>query len=135
MSNDDRGKSHSLADDPLRRALAIQQAAAAIGFDWPEVAPVLDKVAEELDEIRGALSQGERARILDEIGDAFFALINVARHCKVCPSAAIEHATAKFSKRLSIVERMAHEQQLSLLSLSTDALDQLWRQAKAELAQ
>lgn len=132
MSNDDRGERRVLEDDPLRHALAIQESASAVGFDWPEVSPVLDKVAEELDEIREALLHGEQARVMDEIGDAFFALINVARHCKVCPSSALAHANLKFAQRLHIVERIASERHLNLRSLTPDALDDLWRQAKRE---
>ena len=95
----------TLADIPLNlpalsRALKIQKRAANVGFDWSSLAPVLDKVSEELQEVRDAIASAEPAAISEELGDLLFATVNVARHLKVDPETALRAANIKFSQRL-----------------------------------
>lgn len=118
---------------PLLRAQKIQKACAKVGFDWGEIAPVIDKVREELVEVEQALASQSPAAIEDEIGDLLFAVVNVARHAGVNSEAALMAANQKFATRFAIVEALAHAQQVELSGLSEDELDVLWERAKAQL--
>ena len=119
----------------LTRALKIQKRASHIGFDWSHLAPVLDKVDEELQEVREAISQGEPAAISEELGHLLFATVNVARHLKVNPETALRAANSKFSQRLQHVEQQAQEQGVALSECSEAELDALWNIAKQALSQ
>ena len=128
-----------LADIPLNmpalsRALKIQKRASSVGFDWSYLAPVLDKVDEELQEVREAIASGEQAAISDELGDLLFATVNVARHLKVNPETALRAANIKFSERLQCVEQQAREQGVTLSDCSEAQLDALWNLAKQALS-
>ncbi len=116
------------------RALKLQQRAARVGFDWPDVDPVFDKLHEELDEVRAELAAPERdmARLEDEIGDVLFVCANLARHAKVDPGAALRRANAKFERRFRRMEALAAERGTSLKSLDLAQQDALWDAAKAE---
>lgn len=130
----------ALADIPLNlpalsRALKIQKRAANVGFDWSSLAPVLDKVSEELQEVRDAIASAEPAAISEELGDLLFATVNVARHLKVDPETALRAANIKFSQRLHCVEQQARQQGLAISDCSEAQLDALWSLAKQHLAQ
>ena len=116
------------------RALKLQQRAARVGFDWPDMDPVFDKLHEELDEVRAELTAPERdmARLEDEIGDVLFVCANLARHAKVDPGAALRRANAKFERRFRRMEALAAERGTSLKSLDLAQQDALWDAAKAE---
>ncbi len=114
-----------------QRALKLQKRAATVGFDWPDVAPVFDKLHEEIDEVRSEFAAGsDPARLTDEIGDLLFVSVNLARHAKVDLSAALRHANAKFERRFRRMETLAGEVGLAALDLA--AQDALWDVAKAE---
>lgn len=114
-----------------QRALKLQKRAATVGFDWPDVAPVFDKLHEEIDEVRSEFAAGsDPARLTDEIGDLLFVGVNLARHAKVDVSAALRHANAKFERRFRRMEQLAGEAGLASLDLA--AQDALWDVAKAE---
>jgi ATP diphosphatase len=114
-----------------QRALKLQKRAATVGFDWPDVAPVFDKLHEEIDEVRSEFATGsDPARLTDEIGDLLFVSVNLARHAKVDVSAALRHANAKFERRFRRMETLAGEAGLAALDLA--AQDALWDVAKAE---
>lgn len=114
-----------------QRALKLQKRAATVGFDWPDVAPVFDKLHEEIDEVRSEFAAGsDPARLTDEIGDLLFVCVNVARHAKVDVSAALRHANAKFERRFRRMEQLAGEPGLAALDLAGQ--DALWDAAKAE---
>ena len=130
----------ALADIPLNlpalsRALKIQKRASHVGFDWSSLAPVLDKVSEELQEVRDAIASAEPAAISEELGDLLFATVNVARHLKVDPETALRAANIKFSQRLQYVEQQAHQQGMAISDCSEAQLDALWSLAKQHLAQ
>jgi ATP diphosphatase len=103
-----KAKSTSVLDDvphalpALMRAEKLQKRAARLRFDWPEAAPVYDKIAEELDEVREAV--GDADRLEDELGDLFFACANLARHYKVDPEEALRRANRKFERRFRAIE-------------------------------
>jgi ATP diphosphatase len=115
-----------------QRALKLQKRAAAVGFEWPGVEPVLDKLIEEIGEVRAELENGaDKERLTDEIGDVLFVCANLARHAGVDVSAALRHANAKFERRFRRMEGLAAaEGGLSGRSLAEQ--EQLWVQAKAE---
>jgi tetrapyrrole methylase family protein/MazG family protein len=113
----------------LTYAAKVQRKAAGLGFDWPDVAGALPKVAEEAAELVAVADDGERA--LDELGDLLFAVVNVARHLDLDPETALRGATAKFRARFEAVEALASERGLTLAELDLPALDALWDEVKA----
>ena len=107
----------------------MQERAAALGYDWPDVAGVLDKVAEELEELARA---GDRAERQEEFGDLLLVVVNVGRKLGIESEAALRMANDKFRNRFRRVERMAAERGVALRDLDFAALDNLWDAAKAE---
>ena len=116
------------------RALKLQKRAAAVGFEWPDAQPVLDKLHEEVEEVRAEFAKGaDPARLLDEVGDVLFVAVNLARHAGVDPSAALRHANAKFERRFRAMEAAAsHGHGTTLSALDLDAQSRLWDAAKRE---
>ena len=116
-----------------QRALKLQQRAARVGFDWPSVEPVFDKLHEELDEVRAEFASGADAeRLNDEIGDVLFVCVNLARHAKVDVSRALRHANAKFERRFRRMEALAADAGGTLAGRPLGEQDALWDRAKAE---
>jgi tetrapyrrole methylase family protein/MazG family protein len=115
----------------LAASQEMQERAANIGYDWPSIEGVLDKVTEELDELRSAASDAERR---EEFGDLLMVLVNVARKDGIDAEAALRAANDKFRRRFRVVERLAAEQGVALRDLDFDALDALWDRAKVEEA-
>jgi ATP diphosphatase len=115
----------------LTRALKLQQKASKVGFDWNDPKAVLAKIREEADELEAALSGMDKPAVADEIGDLFFALVNLARHVDVDPDAALRGTNAKFERRFAFIEA-ALARHGKIPSQSTLAeMDGLWDQAKA----
>ena len=110
----------------------MQERAAHIGYDWPSIDGVLDKVVEETDELRAADAAGDDPGWAEEFGDLLFVLVNVARKRGVDAEAAMRAANAKFRRRFNHVERAAADQGVALRELDFPALDALWDAAKAE---
>jgi tetrapyrrole methylase family protein / MazG family protein len=115
----------------LAASQEMQERAANLGYDWPSIEGVLDKVAEELDELRRAATPAERR---EEFGDLLMVLVNVARKEGIESEAALRAANDKFRRRFRSVERGAAERGVALRDLDFAALDQLWDAAKAEEA-
>jgi ATP diphosphatase len=114
-----------------KRALKLQQRAASVGFDWPAVAPVLEKLAEEIEEVRVEFDAGsDPARLEDEIGDVLFVMVNVARHAGVDFSRALRHANAKFERRFRWMEQTAVGEERELGERTLAEQEQLWQRAK-----
>jgi tetrapyrrole methylase family protein/MazG family protein len=111
----------------LAQAEVYGDRAARVGFDWPDVNGVLDKVAEEVREVQSAANLDERAQ---EFGDLLFALVNAARWMKIDPEAALRTANAKFAARFRDVEAQARAQSRDLTGMSLADLDGLWESAK-----
>jgi len=120
----------------LMRAQRIGQVVSRIGFDWPDAIASLDKVDEEISELRVAMQSGERAATEEELGDLLFAIVNLARHLEIDAEHALRSSADKFASRFSVVEdcvRSAHggwPEEGS--SLSLQELDDYWNRAKAE---
>lgn len=116
-----------------QRATKLQKRAARVGFDWPDVNPVFDKLHEEIDEVRAEFAGGaDPARLTDEIGDVLFVCANLARHAHVDVSTAMRHANAKFERRFRRMEAIAAEAGTSLADKSLEQQEDLWLQAKRE---
>jgi ATP diphosphatase len=116
-----------------QRALKLQKRASTVGFDWTEPGPVLDKLHEELDEVRTELAAGvDDARLVDEIGDVLFVCVNLARLTKVDYSAALRGANAKFERRFRRMEALAAADGTKLDGMSLTEQDAYWDRAKAE---
>jgi tetrapyrrole methylase family protein/MazG family protein len=113
----------------LAASQEMQERAAALGYDWPDIAGVLDKVAEELEELARAADRVERQ---EEFGDLLLVVVNVGRKLGIESEAALRMANEKFRNRFRRVERMAAERGVALRDLDFTALDALWDAAKAE---
>ena len=111
----------------LSQAQEYQDRAARVGFDWSEIEGVLDKVREEVEEIKKAETDFELA---SELGDLFFALVNLARWKKVDAESALRGTNMKFKKRFGYVEQGAKKQDRELSSLTLEEMDALWNRAK-----
>ena len=123
-----------------QRAVKLQKGAARVGFDWPSHAPVIDKLHEEIDEVRAefeavAADPGDAAardRLEDELGDLLFVAANLTRHAKVDFGAALRRANAKFERRFRAMERLADDDGTDLSALPLEAQDRYWDRAKAD---
>jgi len=120
----------------LTRAVKLQEAAASVGFDWPDVRTVLDKVVEEAREVSDAVAAGDRDHIEEEVGDLLFAAVNLARHAGVNPEAALRLACVKFTSRFGHIEHGLARRGRSTTEATLDEMEALWSEAKrAEAAQ
>lgn len=119
----------------LMRAVKLQRRAAKVGFDWPNIGPVLAKIEEELAEVRYELEHGgSQQRLSDEIGDLIFACTNLARHTKVDPEVAMRGINQRFERRFRRIESLLAQQNKLPEEVSLDELDVLWNRAKSEEA-
>ena len=119
----------------LTRAIKLQNKAAKVGFDWPSLAPVFDKLNEEIAELEAAIAaskdQPDRAAIEEEFGDLLFVVANVARHLKLDPEAALRAANEKFSRRFRYIEAQLAARGSSPAQSDLTEMDALWDEAKA----
>jgi XTP/dITP diphosphohydrolase len=131
------GKTSALEGVPktmpaLVKAARIQEKAAKTGFDWPDAAPVWEKVKEEMAELEEAVAGEDPKKIEDELGDVFFSLVNYARLIGQDPEGALEQTNKKFIRRFQLMEKYANSNQQQLSSLSLAEMEALWQQAKKE---
>ncbi len=113
----------------LLEAQEVQKKVVKVGFDWPDIQGVWDKLAEELEEVRQAQTSEEQA---SEIGDVLFVLVNLARWMGVDAEQALREANARFRKRFAVIERAARTQGKPVEALTLDEMEAAWQQAKAE---
>lgn len=118
----------------LLEAHSLTDRASRVGFDWPDIDPVLEKLDEELAELRHEIGQEERnrERVESEVGDLLFAAVNVARHLGVDPETALKNTNRKFRRRFSHVERRVEEQGTSMKEATLEEMDGYWNEAKAD---
>jgi MazG family protein len=121
----------ALALPALMRADKLQRRAARVGFDWPEARQVLDKIDEEIGELRAELDSGAKHdAVEDEVGDLLFALANLARHLKVDPEAALRRCNAKFERRFRAIEASLAAEGRRPENASLEEMEALWQRAK-----
>ena len=120
-----------LALPALSQAQEYQDRAAHVGFDWKEIEGVLDKISEEIQEVRQVTNEEE---LIAELGDLFFALVNLARWKKVDAESALRTMNMRFKKRFAYVERGAKKQGRRLSDLSINEMEALWQEAKKQPA-
>ena len=132
----DKPIEHSILDDipnalpALVRAQKIQRRASSVGFDWQELAPVIAKIEEELQELKEAVISGDMAHVKDEMGDFIFAQVNLARHLGVNAEEALRGTNQKFYRRFSYVEQQVKKEDKEWQQYELDQLDEFWDQAK-----
>ena len=114
----------------LMRAQKIQHKAAKVGFDWENSEGAFEKLYEEIEELKMAMAQGNKAETENEFGDVLFSCVNISRFLKLDSEEALTSATDKFVKRFEIVEQLAQEEGTDMKSASLDELDRLWDRAK-----
>ena len=116
----------------LLRAEKVTRRASKVGFDWPDMTGVLDKIEEELDEFRKALESGRQNAVKEEIGDILFSLVNLSRFANVDPDGALRSSTKKFTNRFNYIENKLKEQGRTLSDASLEEMDILWEQSKTD---
>ena len=121
-----------LALPALSRAMKLQEKAGKVGFDWNDVRAVLEKIREEVTEVEAEIAQGSAHALSSEVGDLIFAAVNLARHLKVDPEAALRGANAKFERRFAHIENRLAEGGRTPEGASLDEMERLWNEAKSE---
>ncbi len=116
----------------LLRAVKLQKRAARVGFDWPDVTQVLDKISEEMAELCEARDRMDQRHIEEEFGDLLFVMANLARHLRIDPEAALRGANGKFTRRFGRVEALLRERGKTPPESDLAEMDALWDQAKLE---
>lgn len=114
----------------LMRSTKIQKKAKKAGFDWDNISGALDKLEEEIAELREAISSDDDSACFDELGDVLFSAVNVSRFIDVDAEEALTAATDKFFNRFSIVEQLADKKGIDMKNTSLEELDKLWDEAK-----
>ncbi|EJZ21455.1 nucleoside triphosphate pyrophosphohydrolase [Rhizobium sp. Pop5] len=115
----------------LTEALKLQERAAKVGFDWSAPEPILDKIEEEIGELRVALKEGDRAKVSDELGDLIFAVVNIGRHVKADPEQALRGTNTKFRRRFNHIEHVLKAEGETLEAASLERMEEIWQAAKA----
>lgn len=115
----------------LTEALKLQERAAKVGFDWSEATPILDKIEEEIGELREALAENKPDKVKDELGDLIFALVNIGRHVGTEPEQALRGTNTKFRNRFRHIETSLHASGETLEAASLERMEELWQAAKS----
>jgi len=114
----------------LLRAQRLGAKAARVGFDWEHPEQIVDKVTEELGELKEAMRDGDREAVREELGDLFFSLAMLARRMEIDPEGALQSGNAKFVRRFSWVERRLAGEEISVEEAGLERLERLWQEAK-----
>lgn len=133
--NKERGEPRTLTDVPtalpaLMRAQKLQSRAARVGFDWPEMRGVIDKIHEELAEVEEAIASGNAAHTSEELGDLLFAVTNLARFVDADAETCLRDANAKFIRRFEAVEDGIQARGKTMKEATLDEMEALWVAAK-----
>lgn len=116
----------------LARAMEISKKAAKAGFEWPDIDAVVDKLEEEVGELKEELASGDRRRIFEEVGDLLFTVVNVARWCSVDSEDALRVMIERFSARFRKIEEVARSNGKSVEDMTIHEMDAVWDRAKQE---
>ncbi len=117
----------------LMRAYKVQKKAADVGFDWDDIEGALSKVKEEWEEFLKAHGEEEQERIVEELGDLLFSIVNVSRFLKIQPELALGQTIEKFLRRFSYMEESSHKLGKKLEEMTLEELDELWNQSKVHI--
>jgi ATP diphosphatase len=115
----------------LTEALKLQERAAKVGFDWSAAEPILDKIEEEIGELRVALKEGDQDKVSDELGDLIFAIVNIGRHVKADPEEALRGTNTKFRRRFNHIEQTLEAEGNTLEAATLERMEEIWQAAKA----
>jgi len=118
--------------DSFKTAEYLQQRAAQMGFDWPNITFVLDKVDEEFAELREAIIDKNPLNQAEELGDLLFTLVNLARHLQLDAASTLNSTNNKFKRRFAFIEQTLQKSGKPMESYSLDSLERLWQQAKQQ---
>ncbi len=117
----------------LNRAFRVQEKAAGVGFDWPDTAPVWEKIQEELRELRVEIDSGRKDRVEHELGDLLFSIVNLSRKLQVNPEDALRRSIASFTRRFNFIESRLAEMGKGLHDTDLAEMDGLWNEAKQHI--
>ena len=115
----------------LMRAVKLQKRAARVGFDWPDISMVVDKIVEEARELSEAQDENDHAHLAEEYGDLLFVIANLGRHLKIDPEEALRSANNKFTRRFRFIEAELKKRGISPEDPDLKEMDALWDAAKA----
>ena len=116
------------------RSTKVQQKASKVGFDWPDISGAIDKIEEELSELKEAIDKKDFDKSQDELGDLLFSVVNVSRFIDVDSEEALTKSCDKFIRRFTLVEQLAKDRNVLLNDLSLSELDGLWDKAKERIS-
>lgn len=116
--------------DPLTEATIIQTDAAAVGFDWPDVTGVFDKLHEEIAEVREALARGDHEHARHEVGDLLFSVVNLARFLAANPGEELRRTNARFTRRFAMVNQELARTGRAIETCTLAELDSIWDKIK-----
>ncbi|HOD48594.1 MAG TPA: MazG nucleotide pyrophosphohydrolase domain-containing protein [Candidatus Hydrogenedentes bacterium] len=119
------------ANDPIGAAWDIQMHAARMGFDWPEISPVFEKIHEEIGEIKAALSEQRPDHARRELGDLLFAVVNLSRFLNADPGRELTHASQRFLERFAKMKKELERAGRAIEDCSLEEMDQAWNRVKA----
>ena len=114
----------------LTRAYKIQEKAASIGFTWESYEPIIDKVLEELEELKIEIKSGNKEKMNAELGDVLFSVVNLSHFLEINPEFALTNTTEKFINRFRYIENSAFAKEKQLTQMTLEEMDQLWQESK-----
>ena len=116
----------------LQKAHQVQKRAARAGFDWPELNGVVDKLEEEIEEVKEAIAEQDEAKIIEEMGDMLFSAVNLSRFLGHNPEEVLNQNIAKFTRRFQALEDRVHDSGKQFEDLTLDEMESLWQKVKSE---
>lgn len=121
----------SASQSAINRAITLQQEAAEFGFDWPELSLVIDKLDEEVIELKQAIESGDLKHASDELGDVLFVCLNIARHLKIEAEMSLRDTNQKFIRRFDYVKQQMQSSELNMSQQALDQMEAFWQQSKS----
>ncbi len=116
----------------LLKAFRIQEKTSRVGFDWENIEGPIEKIEEELNELKNAWKNEDKENLKEELGDILFSIVNVSRFLDIDPEEALQNTNAKFIKRFSAIEKKVDERNLKFEDLTLKELDEMWNEAKKD---
>ena len=119
-----------MVDDLLTKTRSLQEKAAHVGFDWPHISGVFEKLQEEIGELAEAVEAGDAGQVRHELGDLMFSVVNLSRFLEACPSEALEAAGRRFEERFQCMKARLEEQGRAIQECSLEELNGVWEGVK-----